>query len=266
MVSIQHIARSVFPNKRRIVIAMLTAYFDASKDKAAMTVAGLVSEVKQWERFEVKWREMLPSKVSMFHMTDFVSSQAGWESWKGKEKRHSRRRAKFIGDLVRCIRTHTRKGFAVTIQRKDYDYINAIYQLQETQGSLYAFTGIACMGALQLWADKKGIDYRDILCIFEKGDRGQAGMIKRLQAEGYNAITQAKTAIRAFDACDLIAWKARVNVDDGIVRQLQLNSPEDAKRILNSLDLIESVAQDNNMISYRPLLTICKLLHVPRRA
>ena len=134
-----------------------------------------------------------------------------------------------------------------------------------TEGSLYAFTGVACMGALQQWADKKKIDYRDILCIFEYGDRGQGDMIKRLRAQGYNAITQDKSSIRAFDACDLIAWKARVNVDDGMVHELQLKGPEDAKKILGSLDLIESAAQDHNMISHQRILKICKLLQVPRR-
>jgi hypothetical protein len=60
-------------------IAMFTAYFDASGTSKAtvITMAGFVSRVNKWERLEDEWPQPLPSGITSFHMTDFVSSRRG---------------------------------------------------------------------------------------------------------------------------------------------------------------------------------------------
>ena len=95
-------------------MAVFRAYFDATAtpDKSVQSVAGFVGRVRKWERFEKQWGDLLPETVSMFHMTDFVSSREGWESWKGPE--HSKRRAELIEKLAGCVKMATNKGFSHT--------------------------------------------------------------------------------------------------------------------------------------------------------
>jgi hypothetical protein len=148
----------------------------------------------------------------MFHMTDFVSSRAGWESWKGPE--HSKRRAELVEKLADFIKLTTNKGFSHTLRATDYVECNQEYQLSEYYRCPYVILGLACLGSLANWATKKGISKKNILCIFEDGDEGQGRLIELARADGFNAIPQSKKDIRAFDACDLAAWKTRSVVHD----------------------------------------------------
>ena len=88
------------------------------------------------------------------------------------------------------------------------------------------------------------------------------------RAEGFNAIPQSKADIRAFDACDLAAWKARAVVDDSLERQLQIKDPEIANRILDSLALVEHIVRDPDqvgMYSVEGLRRVCKILGIAKR-
>lgn len=184
----------------------------------------------------------------MFHMTDFASSKGKWKSWKPTSEAMSRRRAQFVAGLVQLVRRATRKGFVSTVSLRDYADANAIYTLSEVVGTPYFVGASACFGGLQAWAAKKGINYRDILCIMESGDDGQGDVISRLRLEGFNVIDQPKDNIRAFDACDLIAWKARTAIDDAFLGPKARNP--DVGSIVRALDLIESAAQANRMAGF----------------
>jgi len=242
---------------------MFTAYFDASGTKGTrvMTVAGFVSRVQKWGRFESAWTSLLPSTVTRFRMTDFVSSKNGWEDWKGD----SERRVRFFRSLISCIKSHTNKGFAASVQMKDYNDFDRLYMFREQVGPPYAFLGIACLGRLRVWAENKRIDWRKIICAFEDGDEGQADLMTRARKAEYNAIPQSKAAIRAFDSCDLAAWKARAVIDDSWGRNLHLADPDAADRIMRSLAQIELVLQDNGMYSPESLGKICHELKIARR-
>jgi hypothetical protein len=247
---------------------MFRAYFDASgnRTKSVLTMAGFVSREKKWERFEDDWKALLPSTMTMFHMTDFVNSRKGWESWKGPQ--HSKRRAEFISSLAECIKKATNKGFAQSMRLSHYDQCDKDYRVTEHYGSLYGVLGMGCLGRLQKWATKKKIDRKNILCIFEDGDEGQGAFLKLARAEGFNAIPQGKADIRAFDACDLAAWKARAVVDDSWERQLQLRDPKAADRILSSLTLVEDIVSDAGevgMLTADGLKRACLVLRIPKR-
>jgi hypothetical protein len=168
--------------------------------------------------------------------------------------------------LVHCIRKHTRKGFAVSMQIKDYDLVNRDHQLQEAHGTPYAFCGIICLVNLRDWAKNKGINIADILCIFEEGDEDQNDLLKRAKAEGFNVIAQSKERVRAFDACDLAAWKARAIVDDAWNRKVWQTDPEGADRVKRSMDQIEIVLQVNGMYSRNSLLNSCYQTNTPKRS
>lgn len=239
-----HLARSIFFGDRRTAyVAMYSAYFDASGDERnrVMSMGGFVSTVPKWERFITHWTGLLPPSVSMFHMTDFVSSKDGWEEWKGPE--NSSRRASIMEKLVDCIRRHTNQGFSANIRSRDYREANAQYSLGEHFGGLYGILGIGCLGRLKIWADRKRVDFRRILCIFEEGDEGQGTFIERAKADGFDAFTRPKRSLRQFDACDLAAWRSRIIVDDAWERQLHLACPLAADRVMKSLAQLERIVR-----------------------
>jgi len=249
-------------------MAIFRAYFDASgsRNQSVLTMAGFVSRDKKWERFEDDWKALLPSTVTMFHMTDFVNSRKGWESWKGPE--HSRRRFALIQDLAACIKKATNKGFAHSLRISHYNHCDKEYKLTEHYGHPYGVLGMGCLGRLEVWATKKQIDKSNILCIFEDGDEGQGAFLKMARAEGFNAIPQSKADIRAFDACDLAAWKARAVIDDSWERQLHMNDPKAGGKIMESLTLVETIIRDSEqaaMHSVDGLKRACTILGIPKR-
>jgi hypothetical protein len=261
-----HLARAAyFSSGRNAYVAVFTAYFDASGKESSrvMAVAGFVSRIPKWDRFEKAWKDLLPPTVSMFHMTDFVTSRKGWESWKGQ----SQRRAKLVEDLVSCIKLHTNKGFAGSVQMSEYNLVDQEFQLREYLGSAYSFLGLGELGRLKNWADKKDITIDKILCVFEDGDDAQGDLIKRARADGFNAVPQSKKNVRAFDACDLGAWKAKTAVDDGWERKLHLSDPKAADRIIKATLQIGTAfrGQEPGMYSAEAIRRACIAHGVPKR-
>lgn len=246
------------------VIDMFTAYFDASgnkKDKV-LTLAGFVSHRERWQRFEGSWKALLPPGVQMFHMTDFASSKNGWENWKGASKR----RAEFFDSLISCIGGHTNQGFAVSLQIPDFERIDAEYRFHEHFGQPYTFVARACVAMVRKWADKKLISWRKILYVLEDGDEGQGEAILRLRDEGYNIIPQSKTNNRAFDTCDLAAWKARRIVEDAVY-QNKMTDKSGADKIWRSLDQLEIVVRDKGVGHYsiKALTHLCNDHKIQKR-
>ena len=242
-----------------------TAYFDASgsADTPVLTIAGFVSRAEKWARFEEHWKSLLPPTVTMFHMTDFVSSRKGWERWKGVIGR----RIKLIDSLFACIKANTNQGFTGTIKLADYKKINGGFELKEKLGQPYAVIAMGCLGRLKKWAEGKKIDWRKILCVFEEGDHGQGDLIARARAEGYNAVSQSNATIRAFDTCDLAAWKARVMIHDTWERRLYRQDADAVENILRSLGQLETIVRGQEVGMYSPkgLTKICELCQVPKR-
>jgi hypothetical protein len=263
---LSHLAQSIFFGTwEKEYIAVFTAYFDASQHDRVMNMSGFVSRTKKWERFEEAWKVLLPPNVNMFHMTDFASSQNGWEQWKGKS--NSERRVKLVESLVSCIKSHTNQGFSGGIRFSHYEQINREYKFKEQFGRPYVFLGLGCLGRLKMWADKKGIDVAKVLCIFEEGDLGQGELIERARKDGINAIPQSKAGIMAFDACDLVALKSRVMLDDAWERELHLKDPDGAEKILRSMKQLETVVRGGElgMYSVESMRKICAKAKAPKR-
>jgi hypothetical protein len=244
-------------------MAMFTAHFDASGTKRSkvMSVAGFVATPNKWEKFQAEWMALLPPGISMFHMKDFVSSRKGWEGWKGK----STERAKLIASLVACIKSNTRKGFAVVMRVRHYNRVNNEYAYAEKFGPPYSMLGLASPSQMKKWADNKDHDPASVLCIFEDGDEDQSDFINRAREDGFNVIPQSKREIRAFDACDLAAWKAKSIIDDSYIREVHLTDPDGADRILASLNQLESIAPDNAQFSLNGMLNACRQAKIAKR-
>src|SRR5438034_9570936 len=76
---------------------MLRAYFDRSElpKYGIAVVAGYLSHVDLWDRFEPDWRKILRLEgLEFFHMADYVARQGPYKGWS------DRRRLKVIKQLI----------------------------------------------------------------------------------------------------------------------------------------------------------------------
>jgi hypothetical protein len=242
---------------------MYAAYWDASGKPGSkvMAMAGFVSRVSKWDRFENEWAKLLPDGIPSFHMTDFASSRKGWESWKGQ----SEARWKLFASLVDCIKRNTNKGFGISLQMSDYVASDRKYELSEAIAGPYSLLGCACLSKLRKWADRHNVDHTKIRCVFEDGDEGIGALIHRARFDGFNAISQSKKDIRAFDSCDLAAWRTKALMDDGLIKRLQDEDPIAAERIERSFKQISEVVQLNEVVDAETLEKMCVVGGVPKR-
>lgn len=153
---LKHIARSIWLSRYRAnnSMAMFSVYFDASgkPNNRVVTVAGAVSTIKKWVRFESEWKAILTDAgVKTFHATDFAASLGEFEGWKGKRER----RSKFLHDLGEAIRRNVNKMFAISVEMSAWESVDQMYHLKETIGSpvrvvrFRCGTGLPLMGRAQ---------------------------------------------------------------------------------------------------------------------
>jgi hypothetical protein len=165
-------------------------------------VAGFVSRVSKWDRFNAEWPVILSAEhVSFMHMTDFVSSKGEFASWRGQ----SDRRRKFIADLSDCIKRNTNKAFSSSVLLDDYRVVNAEFMLAERVGQPFTLCMRACLGGLKLWAGKKGVETKKMLVAIERGDDDQGELIRQAERDGFIIASIAKASATAFQAGDVAA-------------------------------------------------------------
>jgi hypothetical protein len=193
---------------------MFAAYFDAGGTATrggVMSIAGFVSDVRKWKRFETEWTKILDREsVSCFHMTDFVSSQGQFKSW----AEQGNRRRRFIADLVQCARKHTNKAFGGALVLSAYDALNRRYQLQECAGYPYALCGNYCIKMVRKWQMKNRIKNVDFL--FERGDEHQSDLTRICHADGIIPLYPSKEEAIPCQAADLLAWRTRYGFEQAL--------------------------------------------------
>ena len=172
---IEHSARSVLFSRYSdsAPMAFFTAYFDASGHPdnpvhRVMTVAGFVSTVKKWQRFDGEWSTILKREgITIFRMTDFVSNAGEFAvGWKGATDR----RRLFISDLAGCLVKNVNKSFRATLVLDDYNKVNRELAIEETLGKPYALCSMMCVFILRQWAKRKHVE-KQLLYYFEDGDK-----------------------------------------------------------------------------------------------
>ena len=226
-----------------------------------LTVAGFVSHVKRWERFESKWSRILKTYgVGALHMTEFVSSRGEFKSWRGQ----SERRRCFITDLVECIRQETKRGFATSIVVPEYKEVNQQYMLSELVGQPYALCASACLGGLSKWIEKRKHHRSEVLVLVEEGDDDQGEFLDRARREGYNALAHPKTGVQAFQAGDMAGWKCRTLITNALKAPPDVTM-EDVENALRSLDPIRGIIQNNGAYHRESLVALCEATKIPLR-
>jgi hypothetical protein len=178
--------------------AAYVAYFDASGHadrQKVMTVAGFVSTVKKWARFDLEWNAVLKNEsIDIFHMTGFASSQGKFTGWKSQ----SDRRRCFIELLVQCLRKNVNKAFRTSLLIADFHEVNAMFRLEETIGRPYAVCGTLCLYSVGLWAKGKNAEGQ-LRCYFEDGDKDKGNFEGRARAFGkFTPIFISKEKATAF--------------------------------------------------------------------
>jgi hypothetical protein len=193
-------------------VAMFSAHFDESgtpdDSHVVLTVAGFVSSVDKWSKFELEWPKILRGAGlpdgTIFHMKDFARNDPPYQDFKGDSKR----KAAFVSDLIKCTKRNVNKAFSFTVALRDWEYLNQRFLVAESLGFPYAFCGRMCVGAVLKWAAKK--PGAKVEFYFEDGatHRSQLKKILKLN-DNIEPGFRSKEQMVQFQPADLLAWKHR---------------------------------------------------------
>jgi hypothetical protein len=161
----------------------VTGYFDASggKEHPIVIVAGYLSTVGKWKRFDTEWRKILKRKefnVPYFHMNEFAHSTGAFADWKGNEQR----RRRFIDALIGVIVRHCKAGFACGIKDEIWSLMDDKWPLTELYGCAFALAGRDCVNKTHFWAEQAhNYKRNEVRCVFEDGDKGKGHLIRAVE-------------------------------------------------------------------------------------
>jgi hypothetical protein len=246
-----------------------TAHFDESgtPDRAnpVLTVAGCVSSVKKWTRFETEWNRVLLDAGlpagTVFHMNRFARNLVPYEAFDGQ----TRRKAALVSALVHCMKRNVNKAFSCTVALRDWERLNERYCIAESLGLPYAFCGRTCVAQLLKWAKNKGIRQQEVKFFFEDGATHRGQLEKILQAnDGIGPLFVSKSLMVQFQAADLLAWKSR----KVLAQVVQYDGPGDAEAydsIQRSLAEIKTIPHSYGMHVYESMEKLAMRANVPKR-
>ncbi len=166
-----------------LIANKVTSYFDASgrDEHAVIIVAGYISTVAKWDRFDRDWRKVIARKefdVPYFHMMKFAHSVGVFEGWKGDEPR----RRRFINALLTVLSRYARAGFACMIKQAIWDSLDGVYPLHETYGRPFALAGRDCVNKAHHWGEVLHHYKRsEIKSVFEAGDPGKGDLMRVIE-------------------------------------------------------------------------------------
>lgn len=220
-------------------MVMLAAYFDESgthKGSPILAVAGYVSTVPKWKRFQREWMEALrTAKVDCFHMSEYENRKGIFADWS------QRKRIAVIKRLTEIIKTNALHGVAAAVIVNDYKEI--VGQAKGTF-SPYTFCVVRCMVQIARWA-KKSYQEGRIAYIFENG-AGYGGEIEKKkmdlisntlvkEAYRYQSLTFCnKRTLIPLQAADVIAYETMKHCKN---HYLSDNKQDPRKSLQNLLSL-----------------------------
>jgi len=251
------------------MVLLYAAYFDASgkpKGYPVLTVAGAVSPVKKWIRFEAEWKSILESEgVTEFHATDFAASQGEYLGWHDKS-----RRSKFLKRLIATISKNVNKMFAASIELAAWKAADSEYCLSERFHSPYALAGFTVIDESLKWAKRKRI--KPPAFIFEEGDDGWDGLLKLCAWDNIEPIRLPKKKAIPCQVGDMLAWKNRITATNSLkrIRAMQNTGYDEdsAARMqgdLNSLNALKVKPGLFTLFAPETLKRLCTLNRIPRR-
>jgi hypothetical protein len=275
--ALEHVARSLWLSRyseENFMAFMYSAYFDASGKKdshRSITVAGAVSTVKKWLRFEREWSKVLREfGVKEFHYTDFAASLGEYKGWKGDKQR----RSEFLRRLGPIIKANTNKFFMVTVEMEAWRSINEEYFLADVFQSPFALAGLSVIGLTRRWAEHKRIK-SPIEFIFEDGDEDEDWIGLKKLCAGWAVIPTRLPKPKAIpcQVGDLLGWKTRIASQNTIRINKRIDPSrfdpqllEEALAELRSLDSVIVRPADNKVYGPEALLRTCKKSGIKKRS
>lgn len=164
---LRSVAPVMFPpgSVGRRFIAVLSWYLDLGKNRDTVALAGYVSAVEKWVKFNRLWRKKLRKAEvgDHFHMTDFNAGKDVYSNWSKK------RRDALIGRLLYLIEGTAIFGISAAIVRKDYAALSP--DERKRLGSLYSLCATKVLSLAARWAKQVGAS-APIAYVFERGDEG----------------------------------------------------------------------------------------------
>jgi len=243
-----------------------SAHFDASGNKRhdVLTVAGCVSSLKRWVKFEKQWNATLENaglpEGTVFHMTDFVSGKKPFDIFKGD----SEKRRQLISDLVACMVAHIGAVFSVCIVNADYAAVDEHWLLHENYGPPYSLAGLVILQKTKEWLAKKS-SAPVTEFFFEKGDEHQGELDKRSNTHcGIDLNFKTKAEMVQFQPGDLVAWKYR-QAATGADLGTKTGDMAKLNSVLRSLDPIRGLYGFNAVYTVDSIIEACKRSGVAKR-
>jgi hypothetical protein len=218
---------------------LYSAHFDASgteKDHPAITVAGCISTVDRWGKFERRWNKTLVDdglpQGTVFHMTDFVTCNKPFDIYKGK----SAKKAALFSKLVTCVAKHVSGTFSTSVVIKEYEDFNRDWLARERFGFPYSFAGLMCVQRSISWLmQSKAARKHHLKVFFEKGDDHQDELEGLCFKEyGFKPLFIPKSEMVQFQPGDLVAWKNRTAIVNAITHG-EKGDPQMLESILRSI-------------------------------
>jgi len=183
---------------------MYSAYFDESghpDDSPRVIVAGCIGKADQWARFEQEWKGALaPFNTELFHAVDF-------EQRKSPFNVDDRKANDLLSHLIGIIGRRIEKNVASAVPMDQDSRMNEKYLLGEYFGFPYPCAARSCIAHVEAWADRYGIPFREVMCVFEDGAKHKVQLLWMAERDKFPLpVLQKKTDVVALQAGDLIAW------------------------------------------------------------
>jgi hypothetical protein len=246
---------------------MFSAHFDESGTPDAthtvLTVAGCVSSIEKWVRFELQWNAILKDfdlpDGTIFHMNKFARNIRPYEAFENQP----RRKAELISALVKCAKRNVNKAFSCTVALRDWERLNRRYCVAESFGYPYPLCGRTCVAMVSSWARKKA--GASIQFFFEDGATHRGQLKKILMAnDGIEPTFRTKEGMPQFQAADILAWKSRKVL--GEVVGYEGPGDHDLYNSINrSLAEISSIPHKYGVHSYASMEPMIRSAKIPLR-
>lgn len=257
--ALEHLAYSVWLGayRPRNFFAMFTAYFDesgnASDPNGAFTVAGSISTIQKWLRFEVQWKSILKRHgVSVFHMQPCAAGIGEYDGWSAEDRRE------FVAELSECLARNAKHAFAITVVLEGWNHVNKQFRLSATHGEPYAFCGRFAGLCVRSWMKRKRFT-APVRYVFEDGAKGKGQLVDLMSDRDGVTPDFGPKNWPGLQAADLIAWKNRRLVRD-LARRPYTMTGEQFKA---SLAPVSKIPRGYWVFDEGELLAFCKRHCVP---
>jgi hypothetical protein len=232
-----------------------------------MAVAGYVTTVEHWERFDCDWRLALAhDNLPYFHMKEFAACRGAFDGWSSNQVS---RRANLLKRLVDVIRVACGYGLSTltAVRKADFEAVNQKFCLEETFGNPYSLCGVACAMKTRQWKAQTNrtepVEY-----VFEYGDEGWMDLKRAFDKYGLSIPIERRKRNKnnpegptPLEAADFAAWEMRKAI--ATIEEKKLRSVAELRRPLHALRAVENRAW--GVLTRTRLTEFCKEHGVPAR-